>query len=208
MKEKSKVQKTNNRIKENLLRYKGGKCIVCDYDNCISSLDFHHVNPSSKLFNLSKYSGRSSEEIKLELQKCVVLCKNHHAELHFGLISIESSMHKDCNLEELWVPLKKELITPKKAEPIDRKTKICPQCQGPMFYNAKTCNYCKPKSKKFEISKEELEQLINELPMTKIGEIYGVSDNAIKKRAKKLGIELPNRRGYWAKVYGGKYLGI
>ena len=43
--------------------------------------------------------------------------------------------------------------------------------------------------KKFEISKEELEEYIKNLPMTKIGEIYGVSSGAIKKRAIKLNID-------------------
>lgn len=42
------------------------------------------------------------------------------------------------------------------------------------------------------------------MPMTKIGELFGVSDSAIKKRAKLLGIELKPMRGYWAKVYVGK----
>lgn len=45
---------------------------------------------------------------------------------------------------------------------------------------------------KFNVSKEKLEKLIWEekLPYTKIGEMFGVSDNAIRKRAKKLGIKL------------------
>lgn len=50
---------------------------------------------------------------------------------------------------------------------------------------------------KFEITKEHLEYLISKYPYTKIGEMYGVSGNAIKKRAKKLEIQLKNRRGYW-----------
>lgn len=48
--------------------------------------------------------------------------------------------------------------------------------------------------KKFDISKEDLETLIQTLPLTKIGERFGVSDNAIKKRCKKLGIDLSLRR--------------
>lgn len=48
--------------------------------------------------------------------------------------------------------------------------------------------------RKFEISKEELEKLIEEYPFTKIGEMFGVSDNAIKKRCVALGIDLSNRK--------------
>lgn len=54
--------------------------------------------------------------------------------------------------------------------------------------------------RKFEVSKEELEKLINEKPYTEIAKMFGVSDKAITKRAKKLGIILPKRLGYWTKI--------
>lgn len=62
----------------------------------------------------------------------------------------------------------------------------------------------KPRKLKFEVTKEELEKLVNEKPMTKIAEMFGVCDNTIKKRCKKLGIVLENRQGYWRKVETGK----
>ena len=55
------------------------------------------------------------------------------------------------------------------------------------------------KNRKFEISKEELEQLIKEKPRTEIGKMFGVTDNTVKKRCQRLGIELTPMRGYWAK---------
>jgi hypothetical protein len=60
------------------------------------------------------------------------------------------------------------------------------------------------RKRKFEVSKEELETLVKEKPMTLIGKIFGVSDNAVKKRCKKLGIELGSMRGYWQKTEAGK----
>ena len=45
----------------------------------------------------------------------------------------------------------------------------------------------------------QLEELINTMPMTKIGTKYGVSDNAVKKWARSYGIELKDMRGFWAK---------
>ena len=53
-------------------------------------------------------------------------------------------------------------------------------------------------TRKFEVSKEELESLVWIMPTTKIAEIYRVSDVAVAKRCKKLGIEKPPR-GYWSK---------
>lgn len=52
-------------------------------------------------------------------------------------------------------------------------------------------------ARKFHISKEDLEALIKEKPYEEIGRMFGVSGNAIKKRAKRLGIELEYRRGKW-----------
>ena len=50
-------------------------------------------------------------------------------------------------------------------------------------------NFDRLNSRKFEITKEKLEELINDRKIfSGIGEIFGVSDNAVKKRAKKLGI--------------------
>jgi len=52
--------------------------------------------------------------------------------------------------------------------------------------------YSKNQPKKFEVTKEELEDLIfvQKMPFTKIGKKFGVSDNAVRKRAKRLGIIL------------------
>ena len=57
----------------------------------------------------------------------------------------------------------------------------------------------KARKLKFEVSKEELEQLVKTKPMTEIGKMFSVSDNAVKQRCKKLGIELKPMRGYWMK---------
>lgn len=78
------------------------------------------------------------------------------------------------------------------------------ECGGSKYRYADKCIKCSntenmKKYRKFEITKEELESLIKEKPMTEIGKIYGVSDNAVKKRCKLLGIELKPMRGYWAK---------
>lgn len=57
-------------------------------------------------------------------------------------------------------------------------------------------------SRRFEISKEDLEIMVWSLPTTQISKILGVSDVAIGKRCKSLGIKKP-ARGFWAKVKAG-----
>lgn len=49
--------------------------------------------------------------------------------------------------------------------------------------------------------KLELETLIQKFPMTTLSKKFGVSDNAIRKWCKCYGINLPNRQGYWTKLY-------
>lgn len=76
-----------------------------------------------------------------------------------------------------------------------RTSKVCRQCNNSHGHTTK---------RKFEISKEELESLVNMIPMISIGKMFGVSDNAVKKRCRKLGIELKDMRGYWRKMQTGK----
>ena len=73
------------KLKEKALKYRGGKCVACGYDKHQNSLEFHHVNPEDKEFSLSDIDRRvykTWEEIKKELDKCVILCSNCHKELH------------------------------------------------------------------------------------------------------------------------------
>jgi hypothetical protein len=53
-------------------------------------------------------------------------------------------------------------------------------------------------SRKFEIDPEELRQLVWEFPTPQIASLFGVSDNAIEKRCRALGITKPPL-GYWTR---------
>ena len=69
-------------IKEMLIDYKGGKCERCGYNKCNRALEFHHLNPQEKDFSISKHINRNIEELKSEVDKCILLCSNCHAEVH------------------------------------------------------------------------------------------------------------------------------
>lgn len=45
-------------------------------------LDFHHRDPSTKEFNISTHWSNGMDRILAEIEKCDVLCKNCHAEVH------------------------------------------------------------------------------------------------------------------------------
>jgi len=71
------------------IEYKGGKCIICNYSKCARALHFHHIDPAEKDFGVAnKGYTRSWEKMKIELDKCVLLCSNCHAEVHENLIDL------------------------------------------------------------------------------------------------------------------------
>lgn len=41
------------KLKEKLVKYKGGECEICGYDRRIKAMDFHHKNPNEKEFELT-----------------------------------------------------------------------------------------------------------------------------------------------------------
>jgi len=75
-------------IKKKCLDYKGYNCSKCNYGKYTGALDFHHVDPKKKLFSISNaYKlGFSWRKIKKELDKCILVCKNCHAEIHQNII--------------------------------------------------------------------------------------------------------------------------
>ena len=79
------VAKRRKKVRQMLVEYKGGKCEICGYCQCIDALDMHHKNSSTKEFGISS-SGltRSWEKNKTEADKCILLCANCHREIHAG----------------------------------------------------------------------------------------------------------------------------
>lgn len=68
--------------------YKGRKCQLCGYDKCKWSMDFHHIEPSKKSFNIGSKIQCSWEKLKAELDKCILICRNCHGEIHAGIVQV------------------------------------------------------------------------------------------------------------------------
>lgn len=69
------------RTKIKLVEYKGGCCEKCGYDKSISALQFHHLDPKEKDFQIGGKS-YSFENLKKEVDKCMLVCANCHIEIH------------------------------------------------------------------------------------------------------------------------------
>lgn len=68
-------EKYNSR-KEKYISILGGQCIVCE---SISDLEFDHIDPTTKEYNITTLLSKYSDDIiKKELDKCQLLCKECH----------------------------------------------------------------------------------------------------------------------------------
>jgi MerR HTH family regulatory protein len=83
------VAKRRRVVKHILVREAGGACVLCGYDRCPAALGFHHLDPSTKSFNLSlRGVTKSIDRIREEAAKCILLCANCHAEVEVGFVQI------------------------------------------------------------------------------------------------------------------------
>lgn len=73
------VTERRRRLKSTLVDERGGSCEQCGYDKSLAALAFHHIDPSLKSFEISRY-GKSLERLRNEAAKCKLLCHNCHAE--------------------------------------------------------------------------------------------------------------------------------
>ena len=72
-------------LKDIFLKYKGEQCSVCGYNKCKGALEFHHLDPNEKEFNISDYKKIGiNKEVLEELDRCIVLCSNCHRETHYN----------------------------------------------------------------------------------------------------------------------------
>lgn len=86
---KKAVANRRRKLRAKAIEYGGGKCHICGYDTCTRALSFHHKDPSQKDFGLSARGlTRSWDKIKVELDKCILLCANCHMEVHEGITKL------------------------------------------------------------------------------------------------------------------------
>jgi len=138
-------------------------CKLCGYDKCISSLDFHHLDPTKKDFNISRCKNLYlNDSIKLELDKCDVICANCHRELH-ALQELNFSPH---------------FLKPKSIS-------YCSVCNKQCTSDSQFCIECYSEFIKTKSKKPTKEILAYDLKTLKykttIGKKYEVSGNTITK---------------------------
>ncbi len=75
-----------------LVRAAGGCCTICGYSRNLAALAFHHTDSAEKDFKLDmrSLSNRRLESVIQELDKCILVCHNCHAELHNPHLNLDS----------------------------------------------------------------------------------------------------------------------
>jgi len=66
-----------NLIRQILIEKLGGKCVEC---GCTESLEFDHIDPSTKSFNIAAGYTKPKEVLLEEVAKCQLLCNKCHIE--------------------------------------------------------------------------------------------------------------------------------
>jgi hypothetical protein len=195
------------RAKMRLIDYKGGKCLRCGYDKRIpGAYDFHHRDPEQKDFGISGKT-KSFEALKAEVDKCDLLCRRCHAEVHHEIVEKRRIEHGIPHLEVMLTCKNescKKVFTRKKhtqvyctKECYFSINKIrCKSCKKVILNPQAEQKYCSHdcmhigRRKVARPSKEELISLINNNSMRAVGKLFNVSDNCIRKWCKKYEIPL------------------
>jgi transposase len=83
------VARRRRKVKATLVAEAGGACCICGYNRNMRALHFHHLEPSQKRHEINaKGVAIALEKLRVEAQKCVLLCSNCHAEVESGMAGI------------------------------------------------------------------------------------------------------------------------
>lgn len=194
---KVSVAEWRRRTKTKSIIYKGGSCIVCGYNLCHAALDFHHLDESTKQFNVSSCGiCRAWLKVKAELDKCALLCNRCHKEHHYGDLDLSLHLHKNPSIVQGDQALRDEGFDPyfSYTEKWDAETgmiipkgpNLCIDCKTPIYRTSTKCRSCdakRPRKTKIEWPDiEKLIELVRESSFLGVAKELGVSDNAIRKR--------------------------
>lgn len=80
------VAKKRKNLKIKAVEYLGGKCTNCGYSRSINALEFHHITDDKSFTISAEGYTRGWARLKLEIDKCTLLCANCHRELHDPLL--------------------------------------------------------------------------------------------------------------------------
>lgn len=163
----------NWQTRDLIYKLHGNECNFCGFDNS-NALSYHHIDPSTKNFNVGRaiILNYKLQRIVNESKKCVLLCGNCHQEYHSQRFHQNIELKSTFN-KSMWDDYKKEQLHKK-------ENRTCKYC-GLSIDNKMFCNKKCQKLYYQSPTKEELLLLIKEHSCARIGNMYNVTGNAVKK---------------------------
>lgn len=162
------VMRCQRRKKLQAIEAFGGKCQICGYDKCPNALEFHHIEGKKEKpsYVIMRWKWERAKE---ELKKCILVCANCHRELHYKAIDFNISNYV-----------------------VDWIAKNCENCNTQFETKSLNQRFCCIACSQFanrkvkRPTKEELQNLLQDrVPFSTLGKMFGVSDNAVRKWAKR-----------------------
>lgn len=176
------VVETRWRNKMRLIQYKGGKCEVCGYCKPVAAAyHFHHKDPTKKDFGIGQHMSNSLEKLKIEVDKCELLCSNCHSETH----DKQNAFSREQTIKS-WAEWDiDEEARRKRKLPSNYICKNCKTSFRPsrrkQFYCSIECRIINKRKVVNRPSVAEIEEMLKTMSMCAIGRKYNVSDNAVRK---------------------------
>lgn len=171
-----KMRESDRRRKQRAVDYKGGKCQKCGYSKCLNALEFHHTDPSRKDFTVAG-KRRPWEDLRIELDKCLLLCSNCHREHHEALVDSEHAL----KLLEIRKHIPDRGSAPKK------ETRTCTRCSTPFeTYPSTGKHFCSRSCKASAQhavawpSDSDLSELLRTCTKTKVAQDIGVDIKSLR----------------------------
>jgi len=164
-----------------LVNILGGCCQICGYKKCLRALSFHHIDKSTKKFNISSGRMKSARwsDILEEIKKCMLLCSNCHWEVH---------SNEDGTYQFIDDGLK----------PYNRLIKLskinCKFCNSEFLPNRRSRKYCsklcsgRNREKYNKPDKETLKKLIGEFKKKEICKMFSIPWTTLSRWIKNYGL--------------------
>lgn len=162
-------QNLSRRTQQKLIkRAEIDRCVICGWDE--ATCDRHHIVPTSK-------GGKDT------LDNVVILCPNCHRKVHVkGDAFVSEGVLKERSLS--WFEWKQFYNPNGRWTPRGYgRVNECRRC-GKETSNEKFCSkecWDESQRKCTRPDKQQLQELMDKYPVTQIGKMFGVSDNAVRK---------------------------
>jgi hypothetical protein len=77
------VRRRRDERKKHLVNHFGNKCHDCGNSFPVCCYDFHHIDPSTKSFEIAPRLDGNLDTIMEEAKKCIMICSNCHRIRHY-----------------------------------------------------------------------------------------------------------------------------